>query len=1276
MFSKNTRNQTGGGGADWSTFPATQNVDMDDYDFSNVGGLNNSATATSGYVLTISIDKSLVWAAAGGGTASAWSTFPATQNVDMNNYSLIKVSNVSLQKINGASYPQTLGTTGQVLTISSTANTLYWTTAGGGGNIADWATCNAIQNVNLSGYSISNISNVSTGTVTASSDIFIRGVSVSGSITTLSGTVSNLSGYVNTISGAQFWSTFPAIQNVNMSGYSISNISAAFISNNVTISGITTLSSATVRNALNVSGLTTLSSLVVTGDLSSARTNYKYSNVMYVMSNGNDTTGTGSILNPFATLSKAVSVLESQTLDYDQQGVIYLGPGEFNFNDGITITKGYLTINGPTMHNNQPQYMTPIGPITINITGQTATYDQNQVILNGLFITGGATGGSPAITNNSTSPHNLVIKNSLLNGKNRIINQTASNATGTRFIMQDCKVQQDTSATSTSSVLLLSGNAWVTIDRCEITTANKGAPIELAGTTWLRGLANSLIICTLSSATETPPIVNVASSAVLLPHTFASNIFFYQATNTKFTQSACAIAFTNTSNLNSNGATPAIIQLYNNIFQLTGTNDSTNYVLKTYNSNNIYPTNSLYVFRANNKVYQATGVSYASIIDPSISTSAISNLIGLGPNDPDTGSNWSSFPAIQNVNMSGYVISNISAAFISNNLNASGLVTVSGLTVQNLLTVGSNISGVTSINGTTVGINSARNTITIGNGVGTHVSASSIVYIGNTAGSSSNVNDVIAIGRGAGISNNGTYSVLIGHDAGYGNTAYGVNAIGTRAGVFNIGIESVFIGTNAGISSKGERNTCIGYGAGMDNNGQDTVAIGCNAGLNSSGIRIVSIGAQAGVSNKGNDNIFIGYQPGINSSGILNVAMGFEAGASNMGSYNALLGYYAGKNNRGLHNVGVGTSAGQNTIGNYNTAAGLYAGSNITGDYNVTLGFQAGVSNTGSGNIALGIDAGRSNRGANNVGVGTAAGQNICGDHNIALGAYAGENTSGGSNIALGIDAGRSNKGNTNVFIGWSAGFSNSGNNCIILGSNSNTTSSNTSNNQFIVYSSIWSSPNFLQGRLDCNFLGINCNTPRYTLDVNGSANVQTNLLINQLQGASYPQTLGTAGQVLTISSGTNTLYWANTPTAQVYGSFSLNTSLTYSNVAVGFSLDTPEIAVGCSIYNASGIRVSNSGVYKCSYSLQLQHTGGGDQLVYLWLQRNGSNVPRSGSQVRLQGNNDEIFPFCEYILDLSSNDYLQLMSKTGTGNIRAITDSIAGGPTVPSLIFNIYKLA
>ncbi len=133
---------------------------------SAITSLSGTVSNLSGYVYTISVGQ--------------WSTFPATQNVNISDYVISNISavfvsnnltvsglttlssltiqnNLSVNQLNGASYPQVLGTAGQVLTISSTGNTLYWASTGGGGDIANWATCNAVQNVNLSGFSISNV---------------------------------------------------------------------------------------------------------------------------------------------------------------------------------------------------------------------------------------------------------------------------------------------------------------------------------------------------------------------------------------------------------------------------------------------------------------------------------------------------------------------------------------------------------------------------------------------------------------------------------------------------------------------------------------------------------------------------------------------------------------------------------------------------------------------------------------------------------------------------------------------------------------------------------------------------------------------------------------------------------------------------------------------------------------------------------------------------------------------------------------------------------------
>lgn len=78
-------------------------------------------------------------------------------------------------------------------------------------------------------------------------------------------------------------------------------------------------------------------------------------------------------------------------------------------------------------------------------------------------------------------------------------------------------------------------------------------------------------------------------------------------------------------------------------------------------------------------------------------------------------------------------------------------------------------------------------------------------------------------------------------------------------------------------------------------------------------------------------------------------------------------------------------------------------------------------------------------------------------------------------------------------------------------------------------------------------------------------------------------------------------------------------------------------------------------------------------------MKKNDNNINRTTGQLRLKGSNDEKFPFCEYILPLSANDYVQLFTSiSGIYNVVALAESspAAGVPDVPSLIFNIYKLA
>lgn len=116
----------------WSTFPATQDVDMDGNGLSDVSSFQLTTGATNGYVLTSDASGNATWAAAPSG-ASTWSTFPATQNVDMDGFGLTDV--VSFQLTTGAG-------AGKILTSDGSGNA-SWTTAPVAPSVATVSTTDA-----------------------------------------------------------------------------------------------------------------------------------------------------------------------------------------------------------------------------------------------------------------------------------------------------------------------------------------------------------------------------------------------------------------------------------------------------------------------------------------------------------------------------------------------------------------------------------------------------------------------------------------------------------------------------------------------------------------------------------------------------------------------------------------------------------------------------------------------------------------------------------------------------------------------------------------------------------------------------------------------------------------------------------------------------------------------------------------------------------------------------------------------------------------------------
>lgn len=107
-----------------------------------------------------------------------------------------------------------------------------------------------------------------------------------------------------------------------------------------------------------------------------------------------------------------------------------------------------------------------------------------------------------------------------------------------------------------------------------------------------------------------------------------------------------------------------------------------------------------------------------------------------------------------------------------------------------------------------------------------------------------------------------------------------------------------------------------------------------------------------------------------------------------------------------------------------------------------------------------------------------------------------------------------------------------------------------------------------------------------------------------------------------------------------------------------------------------SRIYVTETGIYNIQFSAQLDKTGGGPDPIYIWLRINGKDVPNSASKVVVNGPNDEKIAAWNFVVQLQSNDYVELAwsSLDATMHIEAILASTVAPvhPYVPSVILTV----
>jgi len=146
------------------------------------------------------------------------------------------------------------------------------------------------------------------------------------------------------------------------------------------------------------------------------------------------------------------------------------------------------------------------------------------------------------------------------------------------------------------------------------------------------------------------------------------------------------------------------------------------------------------------------------------------------------------------------------------------------------------------------------------------------------------------------------------------------------------------------------------------------------------------------------------------------------------------------------------------------------------------------------------------------------------------------------------------------------------------------------------------------------------------------------------------------------------------------YGQFYDTTTQTAAAIntayAMKFNTSSSRYGVYVDPANNTHIKVTRPAIYNMQFSLQLDKTSGGTGLFYVWGRINGVDIPDSASQVRIQGNNAEIFVAANLFVSMSNGDYFQLMWSVDDTSVQILSTAAAAPvPAIPSVILTMTQV-
>ena len=152
----------------------------------------------------------------------------------------------------------------------------------------------------------------------------------------------------------------------------------------------------------------------------------------------------------------------------------------------------------------------------------------------------------------------------------------------------------------------------------------------------------------------------------------------------------------------------------------------------------------------------------------------------------------------------------------------------------------------------------------------------------------------------------------------------------------------------------------------------------------------------------------------------------------------------------------------------------------------------------------------------------------------------------------------------------------------------------------------------------------------------------------------------------------------SSTSATGFYGSFYDTTTqnAAAANTAYAMKLNTTAESNQIAITNTSRVTFKNRGTYNIQFSAQVDQTSGSPHKIYIWLRKNGVNIPNSSGLFTIQGSNTELVPAWNFIVTVSAGDYVEVMWAVEDTRVHlAAFAATAFSPAIPSVIVTAVSI-